>query len=121
MANNIDSVLKAADKVLKFPSTTLQESCKEFGVNISPTTGLLVGAIIAQSPLTMVTMWAINKIKKNQRERQEKERMKNEVIRKQQAIIQKLKRQNELNQQEIKNLKDTLKMLEDVLSELEAA
>lgn len=47
--------------------------------------------------------------------------MKNEVIRKQQAIIQKLKRQNELNQQEIKNLKDTLKMLEDVVSELEAA
>ena len=121
MANKIDDILKAADKVLKFPSTTLQESCNEFGVKISPTTGLIVGGLIAQSPILTATLWAINKIKKNQRERQEKERMLNAVITKQHAIIQKLKRQNELNQQEIKNLKDTLKMLEDVLSELEAA
>ena len=47
--------------------------------------------------------------------------MKNEIIRKQQAIIEKLKRQNELNSQEIKNLKDTLEMLNNVLSEYEVA
>lgn len=37
-----------------------------------------------------------------------------EIIRKQQAIIERLKRENELNQSEIRNLKETL----DVLTEL---
>ena len=59
--------------------------------------------------------------KKKNLEAEEKERMKNEIIRKQQAIIRKLQRENELNQQEIKNLKDTLEMLEDVVSRMYAA
>lgn len=119
--NTIDNVLKAADKVLKFPSTTLAESCKEFGVKLSPVTGFLAEGLVQSSPLLVTTLWVVNKFKKNQREQQEKERMKNEIIRKQQAIIEKLKRQNELNSQEIKNLKDTLEMLNNVLSEYEVA
>ena len=54
-------------------------------------------------------------IKDAQRARQEKDRLKNETIRKQQVIINKLKRQNELNQQEIKNLKEALSALEEIL------
>ena len=69
----------------------------------------------------MTVIWAVGKIKKNQREKEEKERMKNEIICKQQAIIQKLKKQNELNQREIQNLKDTLKMLESALSQCKVA
>ncbi|MDD4591763.1 MAG: hypothetical protein PHG06_15240 [Parabacteroides sp.] len=121
MANTLNNILKVADKVIKTPSITLQSACSEFGINLLPGTSILVGAIIAPSPILFLGMWVAGKIAKNRRESQEKERMKNEIIRKQQAIINKLKRENELNKQEIKNLKDTLSMLEDVLSKLEAA
>lgn len=117
--NNLNNVLKAANKVLLYPSTTLVESCREFGVKISPNSGLLIGGFIP--PAVTLTLWIINKIKNNQKKRQEKEKMKNEIIRKQQAIIQKLKTENELNQQEIKNLKDTLMMLDDAVSKLNVA
>ncbi len=121
MANSIDSILKAADKVLAFPSTTITEACNEFGVKISPTTGMIAGGLISGSPLFMAVIWTVGKIKKNQREKEEKERMKNEIICKQQAIIQKLKKQNELNQREIQNLRDTLKLLESALSQCKVA
>lgn len=47
--------------------------------------------------------------------------MKNEIIRKQQAIINRLKEQNNLNQHEIKNLKETLNILEDLVNGLNKA
>ena len=119
MANSIDNILKAADKVLAFPSTTVTEACNEFGVKISPTT--IAGGLVSGGPLFMTVIWAVGKIKKNQREKEEKERMKNEIICKQQAIIQKLKKQNELNQREIQNLRDTLKLLESALSKCKVA
>ena len=119
--NNIDNILKAADYVIKCPSTTVMEACSNFGVSVSPVTGFVMGTIICQSPVISGMLWVYNKIAKNRRETQEKERMKNEIIRKQQAIIRKLQRENELNQKEIKNLKDTLEMLEDVVSRMNAA
>lgn len=121
MQNRLSDILKAADVVLSKPSTSIQNACKEYGVAISPTTGMVVGAIIMQSPLLSLTLWISNKVLKSKRDRQEKERMKNEIIRKQQAIINKLHRENELNKQEIKNLRETLDMLEGVVSQLDAA
>lgn len=121
MANTFINVLKVADKVIKTPSTTLQSACSEFGINLSPNTSMLVGGMIASSPILHLSMWIASKIAKKRRESQEKERMKNEIISKQQAIINRLKRENELNKQEIKNLKDAYSMLEDVLSKVEAA
>lgn len=122
MSNNIKNILLAADKVIGFPGTTLRDACREYGVKISPNTGKLVGGLIFNSsPILMTAIWVVGKIKKTQREKEEKERMKNEIIRKQQAIIRKLHRENELNQQEIKNLKDTLEMLENAFSQIDAA
>lgn len=119
--NNIENILAAANKVLMFPSTTLRSACAEYGVNISPVTGIVLGGMLSGSPLLMGAAWLVGKYKKSQREQQEKDRMKNEIIRKQQAIINKLKQENSLNRQEIKNLKDTLEMLEEVLSKMKAA
>lgn len=121
MANDINGILAAANKVLMFPSTTLREACREYDVKISPATGLVVGGFIAQSPIMLGILWAVGKYKKNQRDKEEKERMKNEIIRKQQAIINKLRKENELISQEIKNLKDTLSMLEDVIKQMDRA
>ena len=40
---------------------------------------------------------------------------------KQQAIIDKLRRENELNQEEIRNLKEMLAVLEDLIAKMDAA
>lgn len=119
--NKFDNVLGAANKVLMFPSTTLKDACAEYSVNLSPITGYVIGGIISGSPIVLLATWVLGKYKKNKRENEEKERMKNEIIRKQQAIINKLKRDNQLNQAEIKNLKDTLEMLENVLNQVNRA
>lgn len=119
--NTIENILKAADCVITTPSTTILQACSNFGVSISPTTGFVMGMIIAPSPVFSGMLWVYNKITQKRKESEEKERMKNEVIRKQQAIISKLQNQINLNQQEIKNLKDTLKMLEDILNKMNAA
>lgn len=61
------------------------------------------------------------KYKAAQKAKQEKERMYNETISKQQAIINKLKSENAKNAQEIKNLKETLAVLEELLRKLNQA
>lgn len=120
--NNIKNILKAADCVINAPSTTIVEACSKFGIAVSLTTGYVMGPIlIPHSPILAGAIWVYNKITQKQKEKEEKERMKNEVIRKQQAIIRELTNINKRNQQEIKNLKDTLNMLEDVLNRMEAA
>lgn len=115
---NIDDILKVADKVIAFPATTLEESCKEFGVKYSLTTAGFVGGIIGATPVLYGGLWIANKLFRKQREAQEKERMKNALIAKQQAIIKKLEKELKLKQEEIKNLKDTLAMLERAVAEL---
>lgn len=119
--NGIESILEVANKVLMFPSTTVQNACSEYGVKLSPAMGIAMGQILGGSPLLLGMAWLVGKYKKSQREQQEKDRMKNEIIRKQQAVINKLKHDNTLNKQEIKNLKDTIEMLENVLNQMNAA
>lgn len=119
--NKLESILGAANKVLMFPSTTLQNACSEYGVKLSPAMGIAIGHVLGGSLLLLGAAWLLGKHKKNQREQQERDRIKNEIIRKQQAIINKLKHDKTLNQQEIKNLKDTVEMLENVLNQMNAA
>lgn len=119
--NNFDRIIAAADKVLMFPSTTLNDACSELGIKVPSAIDYVAGGFLCQSPVLLLAAWAFGKYKKNQREKAEKDRMKNEVIRKQQSIINKLKSENQLNQEEIKNLKDTLKMLESILNQVNRA
>lgn len=58
------------------------------------------------------------KYKAAKKAQKEKERLKNELIKKQQALINKLKRDNELNKTEIRNLKEALTLLEGLLKEM---
>lgn len=71
-----------------------------------------VGWAIGGATLLLLGGTAYKKYQRAKRARQEKERMNNEIICKQQVIINKLKLQNNLNQHEIKNLKETLEILE---------
>lgn len=74
------------------------------------------GAVLVASSTAIFT-----KVKAARKAREEKERMKNEIIRKQQAIIGELKKQNANNAQEIKNLKETLTIMEKLLEGLNQA
>lgn len=79
-----------------------------------------IGWAIGGSALLLLGGAAYNKYKRAKKAQQEKDRMKNEIIRKQQAIINELKSQNDLNQREIKNLKETLGILEDFVRSMES-
>lgn len=61
------------------------------------------------------------KWKRAQQAQQEKDRLKNEIIRKQQTIINELKKENARNAQEIRNLKETLAILEELLRKMSKA
>jgi hypothetical protein len=118
--NNFEKIISIADEVLDYPSSSLMEACNKFGLDLSPREIMLGGAAFASSPAVFAVVWSVRKYLNSKREKQEKERMYNEIICKQQAIIEKLKRENEYNKEEIKNLKDTLTMLEYVLDQMKA-
>ena len=118
--NSLENILKVADCVINNPATTLLQASSMFGVKISATTGLIAGTLVF-SPVYTIPVILLKTFQKYNRKNQEKERMKNEIICKQQAIIQELQQQNKYNKQEIQNLKDTLIMLEDVIKKMEAA
>lgn len=112
-------VCKLADAVLDDPTTPISELKRN----------ILTWAVIIGGPIFGPTIirWLIkNKIEKIERE--EKERMLREVICKQQAVIRRLnkeleenRRLHKQNKQEIKNLKEMNKMLEECIKKLKAA
>ena len=65
------------------------------------------------SPVIALAKLVYDKFTEHKRKQEEKERALREIIRKQQAIIRELEKQNIKNQQEIKNLKKMLEILED--------
>jgi cell division protein FtsB len=123
--NNFEKIISITDEVLAYPSRSLKEACKKFGLDLSPRKIMLGRALVeaaafVNSPAVFAVVWSVRKYLNSKREKQEKERMYNEIICRQQAIIEKLKRENEYNKEEIKNLKDTLTMLEYVLDQMKA-
>lgn len=69
-----------------------------------------VGWGIVGTAVLLTGGYLYKKWKRAQQAQQEKERLKNETIRKQQAIINELKRKNARNEEEIRNLKQTLEV-----------
>lgn len=119
--NTVDNVLKAADFVINRPTMTVREAFANLGVSLPPAAGFILGRYLASNPFFLGMLLVYNKRVRKRRDAQEKERLKNEAIRKQQAIIDKLRRENELNQEEIKNLKEMLAVLEDLIAKMDAA
>lgn len=83
--------------------------------------GAVVGAL--GGPITWVIVgggaiigWITRRVLKKRKEKKEsveKEQLLKRIIAKQQAVIEKLKKQNQQNTEEIRNLKELLKMLND--------
>lgn len=75
--------------------------------------GPIVWAIVGGGA---VLGWITRKVLKNRKKKKEsveKEQLLKRIIAKQQAVIEKLKQQNQMNKEEIRNLKELLKMLQD--------
>ena len=136
MANlqeQVKDICRLADAVIQNPITPITTTANSIGV-CSTVAVFAAGGQLILSPLLMGPVglviaagnWIFKKIKEKQQ--QEKERMLREVIRKQQAVIEKLnkelaksKEQNAKNHQEILNLKQMLSMLEVTEVKISAA
>lgn len=96
-------------------------------IGVTPLAGGVLGAGAVMGALGGPIVWAIvgggavlgwitRKVLKNRRKKKEsaeKEQLLKRIIAKQQAVIEKLKLQNQMNKEEIRNLKELLKMLQD--------
>ena len=133
LQTEVKDICRLADAVVKNPSDSLSTTAKKIGV-CSAVVSFAAGAemafapLIVMSPISGLVAWGIKKLLYKKKERQEKERMLREVIRKQQAVINKLneelarsRQQNAQNRQEIENLKKMLKKLEEAEEHLNAA
>lgn len=136
MANlqeQVKDICRLADAVIQNPITPITTTANSIGV-CSTVAVFAAGGQLILSPLLMGPVglviaagnWILKKLKEKQQ--QEKERMLREVIRKQQAVIEKLnkelaksKEQNAKNHQEILNLKQILSMLEETVVQISAA
>ena len=128
--DQIKDLCRLADKVVANPSVEIATTAATIGVGASIISFVAGGALILSplaSPVIAVLTW-IKKVKKGNKEQQEKECMLREVICKQQAVINKLndeldksRQQNVKNSREIENLKEMLRMLEEAESQLKAA
>lgn len=138
MANlqeQVKDICRLADAVIQNPITPITSTANSIGV-CSTVAVFAAGGQLILSPLLMGPVglviaagnWILKKIKEKEKQQQEKERMLREVIRKQQAVIEKLnkelaksKEQNVKNHQEILNLKQMLSMLEETVVQISAA
>ena len=127
----VKDVCRLADAVVKNPSTSLSTTAANIGVCGAVAGFAKTGVIVCTPPtptipLLGVVIWIAEKLLNNkEKERQEKERMLRDLIRKQQAVINKLneelarsRQQNAQNRQEIENLKEMLRMLEEIIESL---
>ncbi|MGO5121709.1 hypothetical protein F7D34_11850 [Prevotella copri] len=131
----VKDICRLADAVIQNPITPITSTANSIGV-CSTVAVFAAGGQLILSPLLMGPVglviaagnWIFKKIKEKEKQQQEKERMLREVIRKQQAVIEKLnkelaksKEQNAKNHQEILNLKQMLSMLEVTEVKISAA
>ncbi len=113
LQEEVRDVCKLADAVLAEPTTPISITAKDLGL-----------AYLQVGPLyVLYKLW-----KKAYIEREEKERMLREVIRKQQALIRRINKELEenrrlhiQNQNKIKHLEEMLRMLENTENKIKAA
>ncbi len=133
LQEQVKDVCRFADAVIKDPTTSIVITAGNIGV-CGAVAIFAAGGKLLLSPLfghlwmvIAVGKWIAKKLGAKEKQ-QEKERMLREVIRKQQAVINKLnqelaksRQQNAQNRQEIKNLNEILRMLKETEGHLKAA
>lgn len=131
----VKDICRLADAVIQNPITPITSTANSIGVCSSVAVfaegGQLILSPLLMGPVGLIIAagnWIFKKIREKEKQQQEKERMLREVIRKQQAVIEKLnkelarsKEQNAKNHQEVDNLKKMLRMLEETEVQISAA
>lgn len=134
MANlqeQVNDICRLADAVIKNPGQSIKTTALSIGVGVA-IANFALGGFMVFNPIVFPVGYTLYKIYKAFKgkgiERQEKERMLREVIRKQQAVIRKLEEelrksriQSAKNRQEIENLRSILEMLEKTEEHIKAA
>lgn len=133
LQKQVNEICSLADAVVREPSKSIESTALQVGVSSSvmafATSGIIAfSPFIALGPIGVFIFVAKKILKRKKEERLEKERMLREVIQKQQVVINRLnqeleknKRQNAQNREEIENLKAVLDMLEKTEEHLKAA
>ena len=134
MANlqeQVNDICSLADAVIKNPGQSIKTTASSIGVGVA-IANFALGSFMVFNPFAFPVGYALYKIykafKEKEIERQEKERMLREVIRKQQAVIRKLEEelrksriQSAKYRQDIENLRSILEMLEKTEEHIKAA
>lgn len=116
--------IKVADQVLKDPQNNVNEVLKsklgyERGVR-----GFFTdpwNLLLLSQPLFLGSRVLYKYMRNKERQRQEMEMMKRTIIAKQQAIIKKMEEENIQNEEQRRNMQETIDFLEETLNRIEEA
>lgn len=122
----LNKVLKAVDMTIENPKQDIASSLGSMGISIAAITSATALSSLASTvalmlcPLgfsSILIPWGYKKIRQWQNSNKEKYRQLQEIIIKQQAIIDTLYSKVNYSEQEIRNLKETLEFLSHIVKE----
>ena len=120
--NYYNAAINVADQILKDPQNSVSEVLKNQlgydrgirGFLNDPWNLIFIG-----QPLLLGGRMFLKYLKNKERKQQEMEMMKRNIIAKQQAIIKRMEQENYENEQQRKNLQETIDFLEETLKRIE--
>lgn len=116
--------IKVTDEVLKDPMKNVGEILKNKLGYEKGLKGFFTdpwNLILMSQPLGLASRVLYKYMKHKERQRIEMEMMKRNIIAKQQAIIKKMEEENIQNEEQKKNLQETIDFLQETLNRIEAA
>lgn len=131
LQDQVQELCQLADQVVANPLKSPVETAEQLHMS-STTIGVVCGTGIIANPIYIpilgVLFYAWRKYTESQKRKQEKERMLQEIIAKQQAVIrtleaeeEKMKQENAQNREEVTHLKQMLDILEKVVNQVKTA
>ncbi len=118
------TVVNVADQILKDPQNSVNEVLKnQLGYNNGIKEFLTDpwNLVCTMNPFVLGARVLYRYIKAKERQRQEMEMMKRSIIAKQQAIIKKMEEESYQNEEQRKNMQETIDFLEEALQRIEEA
>lgn len=118
------TAIKVADQVLKDPQNSVNEVLKNQLGYDNGIKGFMTdpwNLVCTINPLALGARVLYKYMKAKERQRQEMEMMKRTIIAKQQAIIKKMEEESYQNEEQRKNMQETIDFLEKTLQRIEEA
>lgn len=113
LQKQVEEICNLADYVIKNPKEPIMNIAKSNNMQFA-ISAICAPLPVLLPPIVVIAYKIYDRIKKEKRKKEEKERMLREVIAKQQAIIRELEKRLEGNRVEIENLKEMLRILKEM-------